>query len=137
MSNNKDNKLFNNKERLALIAILVNTSIIINMVAIDFYRRTHYVINIDKLAEEYYFNRKVEDMYDLDHVSYEEALEIIRNNNLITDDIKEILLNEELLEDVFKYYKGTLMEYIVNYNRKYITPTYIRNNWNYYQLEIS
>ena len=93
MSNNKDNKLFNNKERLALIAILVNTSIIINMVAIDFYRRTHYVINIDKLAEEYYFNRKVEDMYDLDTMI--PTLKLYPNGNLSNEwDYKKNILDD-------------------------------------------
>ena len=77
-----EEKLFNKKEKLALIALLTNTSILINIVAIDFYKRTHYKININKLAEEYYYDKKKESVYNLDSINYETALEMIRNNDI-------------------------------------------------------
>ena len=50
---------------------------------------------------------------DFDILDYKQAIEQIKNSNL-DKKTKNYLVNEELLQDVFKYYEGTALEYTAN-----------------------
>jgi len=54
---------------------------------------------------------------DLNYINVNEALDLIKSSEL-PDDVKESLANENLLNDIFPYYKNTDMEYIVKYKLK-------------------
>ena len=77
------------------------------------YNNTPFTINIDKSIHELYSSVDIDKMYDLGVVDYDKAVELINNSNLGDDD-KRLLLNEDLLRDVFKYYRNTPMEYLAN-----------------------
>ena len=48
-----------------------------------------------------------------DKIDYKQALDFVKNSNLDSES-KEYLMNEELLQDIFKYYKDTPLEYTAN-----------------------
>ncbi len=50
---------------------------------------------------------------EYDKIDYKQALDFIKNSNLDSES-KEYLMNEELLQDIFKYYKDTPLEYTAN-----------------------
>ncbi len=56
---------------------------------------------------------------DLNCIDVSEGINLI-NSSQLPDDMKSIFANENLLEDVFQYYKGTDMEYLIKYKLKNI-----------------
>ena len=50
---------------------------------------------------------------EYDKIDYKQALDFIKNSNLDSE-TKEYLMNEDLLQDIFKYYKDTPLEYTAN-----------------------
>lgn len=74
--------------------------------------------NVSDKTIEYGFSKLVYSVsdclnLDLNYVDYNDAIDFIKSSTNLTEEQKEILCNESLLKDVFEYYKGTDMEYIV------------------------
>ena len=69
----------------------------------------NYNYNLEKAVSIYgHINNDNLDEYEL--LDYKGALRYIQESAL-DEYTKEILSNEELLKDIFSYYKGTLLEY--------------------------
>lgn len=67
----------------------------------------------DAIIKRMYSAEDRDTMYDAGPMDYKEAIELINASDL--DDIdKQLLTSEEILKLVFKYYKGTPMEYTAN-----------------------
>lgn len=68
----------------------------------------NYQYKISKML--YYVNDYID--LDINSIDSTEAIELIKNSNL-SQDLKEIFSNEELLNNIFPYYKNTKMEYLI------------------------
>lgn len=67
-----------------------------------------YDINI--AMKNIYSAEEISQMYDNGKITYQDAIDYIYSSNL-DDEMKTFLANEDLLRDVFSYYKGTPLEY--------------------------
>lgn len=70
----------------------------------------HYDVNTTSYSVHHVSKSNVD---EYDKIDYKQALEFIKNSSLDSES-KEFLMNEELLQDIFKYYKDTPLEYTAN-----------------------
>lgn len=70
----------------------------------------HYDVNTTSYSVHHVSKSNVD---EYDKIDYKQALEFIKNSSLDSES-KEYLMNEELLQDIFKYYKDTPLEYTAN-----------------------
>lgn len=71
----------------------------------------------DPLEIDYY-------KYIYGKMTYQDAINYIYNSDNLTEEQKDFLANEELLQDVFSYYNETSLEYVSNLNFKDISIVY-------------
>ena len=118
---NSDSKKFHIGKYILLISLGVLTTIMSYLVAIPVIRtinsKGNFTNNIQySLAKPVYSISEFLNL-DLKCIDVSEALELITSSQL-SDNVKNMLANEKLLNDVFPYYKDTEMEYIIKIKLK-------------------
>ena len=121
VAKNSDSKKFHIGKYILLISLGVLTTIMSYLVAIPVIRtinsKGNFTNNIQySLAKPVYSISEFLNL-DLKCIDVSEALELITSSQL-SDNVKNMLANEKLLNDVFPYYKDTEMEYIIKIKLK-------------------
>ena len=118
VAKNSDSKKFHIGKYILLISLGVLTTIMSYLVAIPVIRtinsKGNFTNNIQySLAKPVYSISEFLNL-DLKCIDVSEALELI-NSSQLPDNVKNMLANENLLKDVFPYYKDTEMEYVIKF----------------------
>lgn len=109
-----------------------------------------YSLSFNKEEPNYKLEKAVEYIYNpldvgyykymSEKMTYQDAINYIYDSDNLTQEEKEFLANEELLQDVFSYYSDTSLEYIANINFKNLNIIYenivIRDCLGYYSPSI-
>lgn len=114
LSRDLENKKRKRNKKIARVFEISVLSITIILGSFDiFHFREMYGVNEDLIVLGIHSVTDLYDMYKTGPMDYMEAIEAINDSEFDTID-KQLLGNEELLKLVFKYYKGTPMEYTAN-----------------------
>lgn len=114
LSSDSENKGRKPGKKIARVFVISALSITIMLGSFDiFHFREMYGVNEDLIVLGIHSAPDLYDMYKNGPMDYMDAIEAINESDFDAID-KQLLGNEELLKLVFKYYKGTPMEYTAN-----------------------
>lgn len=125
-----NNQKSNKKDNLIKSFAIAGCTIILSGVFIGFLNQsqinileTGYDYKAESFVDNIVSDNDISKIYDDEIIDYKQALEYIKQSE-VDYKIKDVLSNEELLQDVFEYYKGTSMERSASLNFNNIHISY-------------